>query len=134
MNEKVAINTVNATKGTSNLSPINSNSILIKSTVTERKSIMANQFNQKFAQDSKHNSSCLTADGCFDRHNISRKDEYLTDKENYRADLRYFSRSDYQERKLISQVAVLKKMGCQLLGNETLEAFVTRHSDQLSNY
>ena len=73
MNEKVAINTVNATKETSNLSPINSNSILRTSSLTERKSTMANQFNSKFAQDSTHNSSCLTADGCFSRHDISRR-------------------------------------------------------------
>ena len=133
MNEKVAINTVNATKETSNLSSKNSSSILINSALTERKSVMANQFNEKFAQDSKHNSSCLTADGCFARHNVSRKDEYLTDEENHRADLRYFSRSDYQERSLISQVAVLKKMGCQLLADETLEQYVSRNSSKLEN-
>ena len=134
MNEKVAIITVSATKETSNLSPINSSSILRTSSLTERKPIMANnQFNEKFAQDSKHNSSCLTADGCFNRHNISRKEEYLTDKENYRADLRSFSRSDYQERGLISKVAVLKKMGCQLRADETLEEYVSRNSSKLDN-
>ena len=41
MNEKVAINTVNATKETGNLSPINSNSILRTSSLTERKQIMS---------------------------------------------------------------------------------------------
>jgi len=135
MNEKVGITTVNATKETSNLSSKNSSSILRTSLLTERKSIMANttySFNQKFAEDSTHNSSCLTADGCFDRHNISRKDEYLTDKENYKAELRYYSRSDYQERSLISQVAVLKKMGCQLKANETLEEYVSRNSSKLN--
>ena len=133
MNEKVAINTVNATKRTSNLSSINSSSILRTSSLTERKSIMAKQFNEKFAQDSLHNSSCLTADGCFSRHNISRKDELLNDQENYRAELRSFSRFDYQERGLISQVAVLKRMGCQLLKNETLEEYVSRNSSKLEN-
>ena len=133
MNEKVAINTVNATKETGNLSPINSNSILRTSSLTERKSTMANQFNSKFAEDSTHNSSCLTADGCFSRHNISRKDELLNDQENYRAQLRSFSRFDYQERGLISKVAVLKKMGCELLKNETLEAYVSRNSSKLND-
>jgi len=133
MNEKVAINTVNATKETSNLSPINSSSILRTSSLTERKSIMANKFNEKFAQDSKHNSSCLTADGCFNRHDIARKDEFLTAKENYRADLRSFSRSEYQERGLISKVAVLKKKGCQLRADETLEEYVSRNSSKLDN-
>ena len=133
MNEKVAINTVNATKETGNLSPINSNSILRTSSLTERKSTMANQFNPKFAQDSTHNSSCLTADGCFSRHNISRKDELLNDQENYRAELRSFSRSDYEERGLISKVAVLKKMGCALRSNESLEQFIYRNSSKLNN-
>ena len=133
MNEKVAINTVKATKETGNLSPINSNSILRTSSLTERKSTMANQFNSKFAEDSTHNSSCLTADGCFSRHDISRRDEYLTDKENYRADLRSFSRSQYEEGRLISQVAVLKRMNCQLRVDETLEQFVTRNSSKLNN-
>jgi len=133
MNEKVAINTVNATKETGNLSPINSNSILRTSSLTERKSTMANQFNSKFAEDSTHNSSCLTADGCFSRHDISRRDEYLTSKENYRAELRSFSRSEYQERGLISKVAVLKKMGCQLRANESLEEYVSRNSSKLNN-
>ena len=133
MNEKVAINTVKAPKRTSNLSSINSSSILRTSSLTERKSIMAKQFNEKFAQDSTHNSSCLTADGCFSRHNISRKDELLNDQENYRAELRSFSRFDYQERGLISQVAVLKRMGCQLLKNETLEEYVSRNSSKLEN-
>ena len=133
MNEKVAINTVNATKETGNLSPINSNSILRTSSLTERKSTMANQFNSKFAEDSTHNSSCLTADGCFSRHNISRKDELLNDQENYRAELRSFSRSDYEERGLISKVAVLKRMGCELRSNESLEQFVYRNSSKLNN-
>jgi len=133
MNEKVAINTVNATKETGNLSPINSNSILRTSSLTERKSTMANQFNSKFAEDSTHNSSCLTADGCFSRHNISRKDELLNDQENYRAELRSFSRSDYEERGLISKVAVLKKMGCALRSNESLEQFIYRNSSKLNN-
>jgi hypothetical protein len=133
MNEKVAINTVNATKETGNLSPINSNSILRTSSLTERKSTMANQFNSKFAEDSTHNSSCLTADGCFSRHNISRKDELLNDQENYRAELRSFSRSEYEERGLISKVAVLKKMGCALRSNESLEQFVYRNSSKLEN-
>src|ERR1035437_2958359 len=133
MNEKVAINTVKATKETGNLSPINSNSILRTSSLTERKSTMANQFDSKFAEDSTHNSSWLTADGCFSRHDISRRDEYLTDKENYRADLRSFSRSQYEEGRLISQVAVLKRMNCQLRANETLEQFVTRNSSKLNN-
>ena len=133
MNEKVAINTVNATKETGNLSPINSNSILRTSSLTERKSTMANQFNPKFAEDSTHNSSCLTADGCFSRHNISRKDELLNDQENYRAELRSFSRSEYEERGLISKVAVLKKMGCELRSNESLEQYVYRNSSKLNN-
>jgi hypothetical protein len=133
MNEKVAINTVNATKETGNLSPINSNSILRTSSLTERKSTMANQFNSKFAEDSTHNSSCLTADGCFSRHNISRKDELLNDQENYRAELRSFSRSEYEERGLISKVAVLKKMGCALRSNESLEQFVYRNSSKFEN-
>ena len=133
MNEKVAITTVNATKETGNLSPINSNSILRTSSLTERKSTMTNQFNPKFAEDSTHNSSCLTADGCFSRHNISRKDELLNDQENYRAELRSFSRSDYEERGLISKVAVLKKMGCALRSNESLEQFVYRNSSKLNN-
>lgn len=94
---------------------------------------MANQFNAKFAEDSTHNSSCLTADGCFSRHNIDRKDEYLTSKENYKAELRSFSRSEYQERGLISKVAVLNKLGCKLRADETLEQFVDRNSSKLND-
>ena len=133
MNEKVVINRVNARAGEIIVSPENSSSILRSSSLTERKSTMAQQFNSKFAEDSTHNSSCLTADGCFSRHNISRKDELLNDQENYRAELRSFSRSEYEERGLISKVAVLKKMGCALRSNESLEQFVYRNSSKLEN-
>ena len=133
MNEKVAINTVR--KDTSNLFPVNSNPISTTSASTERKSAMTNKaystFNEKFETDSKHNSSCLTASGCFMRHNVARRDEFQTPQENYRSEGRYFSREDAFERRLISKVAILKKLGCVLMADETVEQFVLRNSDML---
>ncbi len=87
-----------------------------------------NKFNDKFENDSTHNSSCLTADGCFKRHDIARKDELLTKDENFKADLKTFSRAESQERRLISKVAFLQKIGCQIKSNETLEAYVRRNA------
>ena len=86
-----------------------------------------NKFNDKFENDGIHNSSCLRADGCFKRHDIARKDEFLTKDENSRAELRTFSRAESQEGRLISKVAILQKMGCQLRANETLNAYVRRN-------
>ena len=92
-----------------------------------------NTLNDKFENDSLHNSSCLTADGCFKRHDIPRKDEFLTPAENCKAELRTFSRAESQERGIISKVAILQKMGCKLRSNETLENFVRRNSFRLKD-
>jgi len=89
------------------------------------------KFNDKFENDQTHNSSCLTSDGCFKRHDTPRKDQYLTQEESNMAEFRSFSRAESQERSLISKVAVLKKIGCQLNASETLEAFVTRNAFRL---
>ncbi len=86
-----------------------------------------NKSNDKFENDGIHNSSCLRADGCFKRYDIPRKDEFLTKDENSRAELRTFSRAESQEGRLISKVAILQKMGCQLRANETLNAYVRRN-------
>ena len=86
-----------------------------------------NKSNDKFENDETHNSSCLTADGCFKRHDIPRKDEFLTKDEDSRAELRTFSRAESQERRLITKVAILQRMGCQLRANETLNAYVSRN-------
>ncbi len=90
-----------------------------------------NKFNDKFENDQTHNSSCLTADGCFKRHEIPRKDQYLTKEESNRAEFRSFSRAESQERRLISKAAYLRKIGCELKSNETLEAFVCRNASRL---
>jgi hypothetical protein len=90
-----------------------------------------NKSNDKFENDGIHNSSCLRADGCFKRHDIPRKDEFLTKDENSRAELRTFSRAESQERRLIAKVAILQRMGCQLRANETLHGYVARHSFRL---
>ena len=87
-----------------------------------------NKFNDKFETDATHNSSCLTADGCFKRHEVARKDEFLTKDENARAELRTFSREEGVERRLISKVAYLQKIGCQLKPDESLEAYVRRNA------
>ncbi len=90
-----------------------------------------NKSNDKFENDETHNSSCLTADGCFKRHDLPRKDEFLTKDENSRAELRTFSRAESQERRLISKVVILQKMGLQLCANESLEDYVSRNSFRL---
>ena len=92
-----------------------------------------NKFNDKFENDSLHNSSCLTADGCFKRHDIPRKDELLTSAENCKAELKTFSRGESQERRMLSKVVILQKMGCKLRANETLENFVRRNSFRLKD-
>ena len=92
-----------------------------------------NKLNDKFENDSLHNSSCLTADGCFKRHDIPRKDELLTPAENCKAELRTFSRGESQEGRLLSQVVILQKMRCKLRANETLENFVRRNSFRLKD-
>jgi len=90
-----------------------------------------NKFNDKFENDQTHNSSCLTSDGCFKCHEIPRKDQYLTQEESNRAEFRSFNHTESQERSLISKVAVLMKIGCELKPNETLEVFVSRNAFRL---
>ena len=90
-----------------------------------------NKFNDKFENDATHNSSCLTADGCFKRHDIARKEQFLTPAENFKVELKTFSHADSQERLLMSKVAILTKIGCQLRANETLENYVRRNSFRL---
>src|SRR5579863_2343730 len=90
-----------------------------------------NKSNDKFENDGIHNSSCLRADGCFKRHDIPRKDEFLTKDEDSRAELRSFTRAESQERRLIAKVAILQKMGCQVRANEILQSYVARNSFRL---
>jgi hypothetical protein len=91
-----------------------------------------NNFKEKFESDDTHHSFCLTATGCFDRHNIPRKAQYLSDKENSSANFSTFNKTEYQERQLMSMVASLQKQGCPLLSNESLDEFVMRNKNKLT--
>jgi len=91
------------------------------------------KFNDKFDKDDTHHSFCLSSDGCFKRHDIPRKDQYLTSEESRRADLNTFSWAESGERRLIAKVAFLQKLGCQLKFNETLEAYVQRHASRFDD-
>ena len=86
----------------------------------------------KFEGDNKHNSSCLTACGCFERHNLPREAQYLSEKENHRTSFATFNKTEYQERQLMNMVAFLQKQGCSLLQDETLEQYVMRNKDKLN--
>ncbi len=89
------------------------------------------KFDEKFEKDDTHHSFCLRADGCFKRHDLPRDQEYMTEDENRRAGLTTFSHAESNERRLINKVAYLKRIGCQLKAEETLEEYVERNTDQL---
>jgi hypothetical protein len=93
---------------------------------------MMSQFDEKFEQDDTHRSFCLRADGCFKRHDLPRDQQYLTEEESRRAGLNTFSHAESQERRLLNQVAYLRSIGCALKANETLEEYVERNADNLS--
>ena len=90
------------------------------------------KFDEKFEKDDTHHSFCLRADGCFKRHDLPRKEEYLTEDENRRAGLNTFSPAESKERQLINKVAYLQRIGCVLKAAETLEEYVERNTDKLS--
>lgn len=90
------------------------------------------QFKGKFEGDETHNSFCLTACGCFERHNLPREAQYLSEKENHQTSFATFNKTEYQERQLINMVAFLQKQGCSFLPDESLEQYVMRNKDKLS--
>ncbi len=90
------------------------------------------RFSEKFAEGGAHNSSCLTADGCFSRHSAPRESQYLTRQE---CSIRNFEGStfeDYKERQLINMVYFLQAKGLKLLSTDSLDRFVDRNFEELS--
>jgi len=86
-------------------------------------------FLKRFAVDDKWNSFCLTADGCGQRHvdnSPFRDNELRIDK------AQRWNNVDYDESKVMSCMAVLKKKGIMdLRKDESIEQFIIRHGDKL---
>ena len=85
----------------------------------------------RFAYDDEHNSYCLTAIGCYERHSTPRNQQYMTDMESKIRNFDTTSREEWAERQLISNAAQLKTKGCEFIAGETLEKFVLRNQDLL---
>lgn len=98
----------------------------------ERSKKWKNGFKEKFEADDKHHSYCLSASGCFERHNTPREAQYLSNQENRRADFSTFNRTEYQEGRLMNMVTILQKQGCSLLADESLEQYVLRNKNKLN--
>ena len=91
-----------------------------------------NKFDEKFEKDDTHHSFCLRADGCFKRHDLPRDQQYLNADESRRAEINTFSHAESADRRLINKVAYLQSIGCVLKADETLEEYVERNADKLS--
>jgi len=87
---------------------------------------------EKFAEDDTHNSTCLTADGCFSRHYASRDSQHLSRQESSNRNFEGSTFEDYKEKQLINMVSYLQSNGFKLLSTDSLERFVDRNFEELS--
>ena len=88
-----------------------------------------NQFRERFATDGKWNSFCLTADGCGKRYN---DDTPFRENELKQIKPQRWNNVDYDENKVMSCMAILKKKGIMdLRADESVEQFIIRHGDKL---
>lgn len=87
--------------------------------------------NEKFAQDSEHNSCALTSDGCMARtyDDSPFRDLELSDSEDS-----FGMSAESYERKLMNQVAILKQYGKQPMADETIEQFVVRNIETIKDH
>jgi hypothetical protein len=91
-----------------------------------------NAFLKKFATDDKWNSFCLTADGCYQRHNIPRDKQYLTDQESTRKAFAGHNRVVADDRRINNMLSILASKGVNdLRADESVEEFIIRHGDVL---
>ena len=90
-------------------------------------------FDEKFSSDNVHNSCCLTSDGCMSRHHLPRKNQYMSRSESRAREFNTFNRASFEDQQLISMVAELQSKGLILKSDETLEQYVERNQDELSD-
>ena len=83
----------------------------------------------KFEQVGTYNSSCLSADGCFQRHQRPRKHQEMTFEETRMADFAGYGRGEWAERRLLDRIARLQALGCELKADESMEQYVQRHAE-----
>jgi hypothetical protein len=92
-------------------------------------------FSDKFAEDTVvdvggHNSFLLTSVGCFKRHDIERKEMYLTDQENKTRNFDYLNKAEREERQIQIDLQKLFALGYKLLLDESAEDFITRCKEE----
>lgn len=96
----------------------------------ERKKKRNIDFKNKFAQNPINGSYKLTAIGCFDRHNITRDEQNMTQDESANKEMSGWNYSEYGERKSLEQMRTLISKGMVMFATETMEEFVQRGIDE----
>lgn len=76
------------------------------------------------------NSYLLSSHGCFQRHNIKRKDMYLNDKENKLRNWELNNRSEREEKQLVIKAHSLFNKGYKLRPDESIETFIERCEEE----
>lgn len=88
------------------------------------------QFAERFAIADgigESGSYLLTADGCYQRHNLKRKDMYLTDKENRMRNWELTNNAEREERSIQHNLwKCFHQLGYKLLDNEGAEDLIQR--------
>lgn len=85
---------------------------------------------QKFAQDTEHNASALTSDGCMARRDDPSvfRDLELADADHEKT---FGMSAEAEERRIMNYVAILNQHGKQPLANETLTDFIVRNMETI---
>ena len=88
------------------------------------------QFEDRFAVADgvgENGSFKLTADGCYQRHNISREEMQLTERENQIRNWECPNNAEREERSMQNQLwKCFNQLGYKLLENESAEALIER--------
>ena len=89
------------------------------------------KFHERFERNEDNGSYLLTTVGCMKRHDLTKEEMYLTDKENNIRDFNTSNRAEREERVFVNQLSQLISKGLKPLSNESLEEFVVRNSEYL---
>lgn len=89
-------------------------------------------FNERFAHDDEHNSFTLTADGCINR--LADSSPFRDNELNSVLNQSFARNAEADERTLMNYVSILSRCGKQPMLNETLESFVIRNIELVSDY
>ena len=100
--------------------------------VGNEKKRRSEMFKQKFAQNDGTGSYKLKADGCFMRHQRTRKEQYMTEQESKVRNLETRSSAEFDEMKIQDYLGQLMRKGVPLV-EDTVEQYIINNIDKLDN-